>query len=116
MLVGGRKLSHVIKKNENDYHLHQDHFFILFCQTDLWNNSPLLHSAEAFPPYLKLSENPREQSKIVKNTQYQVRKTKKDCENFLAESNGRNAIDQLLSLFRMKYFELQRIPFYLKIL
>lgn len=77
MLVGGWILSHVIKKNENDYHLHQDHFFILFFQTDLRNNSPLLHSAEAFPPYLKLSENLRERSKIVKNTQYEVRKTTK---------------------------------------
>lgn len=76
----------------------------------------MLHSAEAFPPYLKLLENLRERSKIIKNTQYQVRETTKNGENFLAESNERNAFDQLLSLFKMKYFELLRIPFYLKIL
>lgn len=45
-----------------------------------------------------------------------LEKQQKNGENFLAESNERNAFDQLLSLLRMKYFELQCIPFYLKIL
>lgn len=86
MLFGGRKFSYQKKKNSENYQhscIQIPPFLFFFClKTVLWNyNSPLLHSAEAFLPYLKLLENPRVQSKIVKS-KHQVKKREEKSNNF----------------------------------
>lgn len=78
-------------------------FPFLWClKTALCNyNSPLLHSAEAFLPYLKLSENPRVQSKIVKSKHQFKMKT--------VTTSGRtkwNAIVQLFWFFSINSFNI----------